>query len=63
MDEYSHKIISNYFSYDEKGNNQMNFTLKVQKLQTNLASKICKEYELKEFQFKFIHSHHKERTL
>ena len=30
------KLLGIYFSYDEKGNNQMNFNLKVQKLQTNL---------------------------
>ena len=30
------KLLGIYFSYDEKGNNQMNVNLKVQKLQTNL---------------------------
>ena len=30
------KLLGIYVSYDEKGNNQMNFNLKVQKLQTNL---------------------------
>ena len=30
------KLLGIYVSYDERGNNQMNFNLKVQKLQTNL---------------------------
>ena len=30
------KLLGIYVSYDEKGSNQMNFNLKVQKLQTNL---------------------------
>ena len=30
------KILGIYFSYDEKGNNEMNFNLKVNKMQTNL---------------------------
>ena len=30
------KLLGIYVSYDKKGNNQMNFNLKVQKLQTNL---------------------------
>ena len=30
------KLLGIYVSYDEKGNNKMNFNLKVQKLQTNL---------------------------
>ena len=30
------KLLGIYVSYDEKGNNQMKFNLKVQKLQTNL---------------------------
>ena len=30
------RILSIYFSYDEKGNNEMNFNLKVNKMQTNL---------------------------
>ena len=30
------KLLGIYVSYDEKGNNQMNFNLRVQKLQTNL---------------------------
>jgi len=30
------KSLGIYVSYDEKGNNQMNFNLRVQKLQTNL---------------------------
>ena len=30
------KLSGIYVSYDERGNNQMNFNLKVQKLQTNL---------------------------
>ena len=32
----STKFLAIFVSYDEKGNNQMNFNLKVQKLQTNL---------------------------
>jgi len=34
------KLLGIYVSYDEKGNNQMNFNLKLQKRQTNLD--ICK---------------------
>ena len=30
------KLLGIYVSYDERGNNQMNFNVKVQKLQTNL---------------------------
>ena len=30
------RILGIYFSYDEKGNNEMNFNLKIDKLQTNL---------------------------
>ena len=30
------RILGIYFSYDEKGNNEMNFNLKINKLQTNL---------------------------
>jgi len=30
------KLLGIYVSYDEKGNNQMNFNLKLQKRQTNL---------------------------
>ena len=30
------RILGIYFSYDEKGNNEMNFSLKIDKLQTNL---------------------------
>lgn len=30
------RILGIYFSYDEKGNNEMNFNLKIHKLQTNL---------------------------
>ena len=32
----STKLLGIYVSYDESGNNQMNFNFKVQKLQTNL---------------------------